>query len=469
MASVLLENSSNSFFKSPQTTHSIADPEENNFAALILKEARTFLYNEDTKRRYRMKSNQFIRKSPLTFARTVSFLMFDSNKSLNTRLNAFFDDGAFDQELCPPTVSALCQARFKVNPFIFQAWNQKLLQFFYTSREHQVPIKRWHGRLLYAIDGTKIRMPDTPSTRRKCQVIQDRFSEAGTVQANFSLLHDVLNKIPIHFMCHGHWSEKEFVLRDHLACCPQDAIVIMDRLYGDYSIVAAFFTAGVDFVIRGKLGVTFLEIMDFLQGSKNEEIVTLRVPPSQKKLIQRQHWPESIRVRLIKVALSNGETEILITSLLDATKYPIEEFKELYFQRWNVETAFGIFKNRLEVERFSGMHEQTIVQDLYAMVFLITLEEFLTLESNNHLATRCREKERKYLYQVKKSAAFSIINKKWVNLFLKLELPAKNVVKGLQHSFIRQTEAVRPGRAYPRKKLTPSQRLNYHLYRKKHV
>ena len=44
-----------------------------------------------------------------------------------------------------------------------------------------------------------------------------------------------------------------------------------------------------------------------------------------------------LKLRLIRIDLPTGETEILITSLIDKELYPYDIFAELYHERWFVE------------------------------------------------------------------------------------------------------------------------------------
>jgi len=60
-----------------------------------------------------------------------------------------------------------------------------------------------------------------------------------------------------------------------------------------------------------------------------------------------------LKLRLIRVE-NNGQVEVLITSLLDMGKYPIEIFRDLYHLRWPVEEDYKTMKCRLELENFSG-------------------------------------------------------------------------------------------------------------------
>ena len=58
--------------------------------------------------------------------------------------------------------------------------------------------------------------------------------------------------------------------------------------------------------------------------------------------------------------LATGELEVLVTTLLDETTYPTQEFKELYHYRWGIETYYGAWKGRnpkSKVRNPKGKHE----------------------------------------------------------------------------------------------------------------
>lgn len=81
----------------------------------------------------------------------------------------------------------------------------------------------------------------------------------------------------------------------------------------------------------------------------------------------------TITCRLVKIVLSNGDKEILCSSLTDTEKYLYEEFDSLYHYRWNEEEADKLLKSRIELENFSGKTAQAVKQDFHAKVFLMTL------------------------------------------------------------------------------------------------
>ena len=74
--------------------------------------------------------------------------------------------------------------------------------------------------------------------------------------------------------------------------------------------------------------------------------------PILKDLEQKRH--RIAKVGLVKVFLDSGETEVLITSLLDQELYPYSIFKYLYHLRWRIEEEYKTIKSVMEVESFTG-------------------------------------------------------------------------------------------------------------------
>ena len=55
------------------------------------------------------------------------------------------------------------------------------------------------------------------------------------------------------------------------------------------------------------------------------------------------------KLRVIKIELSNNITEILVTNIFDQNiRY--DEFKELYFLRWGVESKYKELKSSIQIE-----------------------------------------------------------------------------------------------------------------------
>jgi hypothetical protein len=74
-----------------------------------------------------------------------------------------------------------------------------------------------------------------------------------------------------------------------------------------------------------------------------------------------------ITVRFVRIRLSTGETEVLVTSLLDSDKYTTQMLKELYNLRWGIETIFGVLKERLKIDNFTGKTVTAVKQDFFVI------------------------------------------------------------------------------------------------------
>ena len=72
-----------------------------------------------------------------------------------------------------------------------------------------------------------------------------------------------------------------------------------------------------------------------------------------------------LKLRLIRIELENGETEILITSLVDTDKYTAEIFFDLYHHRWPIEEDYKVMKCRIEIENFTGKSVLSVYQELF--------------------------------------------------------------------------------------------------------
>ena len=86
---------------------------------------------------------------------------------------------------------------------------------------------------------------------------------------------------------------------------------------------------------------------------------------------------DAITIRLVRIDLSENETEVLATSLCDQRKYPYDLIKDLYDKRWGVEEEIKKFMQRLIAEFFSSLKVNGVLQDFYANVFMLNLVSFL--------------------------------------------------------------------------------------------
>ncbi len=200
------------------------------------------------------------------------------------------------------------------------------------------------------------------------------------------------------------------------------------------------------------------EVTDFLASDKKSDVVLFSPGAEAHKQCQRYGLAcEPIALRLIRVSLKGGETEVLATSLLDEEAYPMGWFKRLYHLRWGVEEGYKREKCRIEIENFSGLSAQVVQQDFYAKIFVLNLATILSWVAQA-IAERLY-KARKRAYRVNFANALSKMKDNVIRLFI-FDSPTQ-LLTSIVLAMAAGVEAVRPDRSYPRK-IKPAKLHGFH-------
>lgn len=394
---------------------------------------------------HRNEPTNFTRNSHLSFQNLVLFLLNQVKGSLQQELDTFFQQ-LNDTELPFRVVhkSAFTQARKKLKSTAFIALNRLIIQ----QVEKSNTLKTWKGFRLYAVDGSRIRLPDLPKVIDAFGALGNNNKEHDCPMALASACYDVLNNLMIDARIgHSKGSERSHAIEHlkHVAC---NALMIYDRGYPALWFMQAHIERSIDFCNRCPWNL-YNETRDFYFGDQWEAIVTLTPKgDSRKKCHDNSVSDLPVKVRLVRVDLPNGEKEILITSVLDSKRIVAMDFKGLYHSRWGVEEAFKRLKSRLEVENFSGKSVLAVKQDFYAKMMTYNLEALLARAAEPKVKKETAHC--KHDYAVNHAQALSRLKGTWIKM---IKLPSQ-----LLSSFIAQVveiivlcrESIRPDRNYER-------------------
>lgn len=414
--------------------------------------------------RYRAKACDFTRERKLPFGKVAVLLLQGHKFPMQNTLNQCAK--ALDEVAQVPTASAYCQARRKLKPELFIYLNEVVTTRYTELSREDASLRLWHGRRVLGVDGTYLNLPDTEEMRRQFSVQTNQHEGGARVQALGSVLYDVLNDIGLAAGMERKRNEAEFLFERYLPQTVAGDVVVMDRGYAQYLVMAFWLKNGRDFVIRFPRG-GFQQVVKFWDSAAAEQVVELRVPRRQRPRARQLGVVETVRVRLVKVELDNGEVEVLGTSLLDAAQYPRAELKQVYGWRWGVETYFDRIKNIFEVERFSGRSVQSIEQDFYGVIFLATLETVLSAEAEAELAQTSAARECQYPPQVNHSVSYAALVDYLIDLLMNQAKSVEETLTELHHLFQTNPTRRREGRQYPRKKQSDSRTAWNQRYEKR--
>ena len=399
---------------------------------------------------HRKSEKDFTRNRKLTFPRLLCFMLNMVNGSLQSELNRFFqvvnDCPVAAQSV---TAAALCKARKKFSHTAFKSLNQTLVETFYRSEK----IKRWKGFRLLAVDGSIVQLPEKTE-------LFERFGQAGSVSYNpsvrFSQLFDVKNNITVDVQIEPYRSSERDLAVEHLEYANSDDLVLYDRGYPATWLFNLHKQKQVNFCVRTVVDASNL-LKDFYYSDRVDDVVNSPCAEKSLRRCRKDGLPtDAIDVRLVKVKLPSGITEILMTSLLDQETYPLEIFKDLYHQRWAVEEDYKLLKSRLDLENYSSYSEGGVLQDLHAKVLTKIITAVAIFEAEEIKEEKC--KHRKSHYRINATHALSQMKDNIVRLLLNCY--PNDISEQLIHNIAAVTDAYRPERSYKRE----SKRKNWKKY-----
>jgi Transposase DDE domain len=242
--------------------------------------------------------------------------------------------------------------------------------------------KRWRGHRMIGIDGTCVSMSDEVELvkhfgRWNSKHGEGRFPNARMVVAfNLQTLINISHKAG---SCQK--SEKELCVEVMKGLGAGD-VVVFDRYYAGANLYAQYKRAGVDFIGRAHtaLAVEHLKIVEDLGAG--DLIVEMQIDSRYRR--QDASLPESIQVRIIQTsARIEGKRENfwIVTSLLDAVKYPKQEIQGWQKKRWRVETLIEEMKIWLGVDVLRSKSVEGIYKELYARIIGLNLIHWLILKA----------------------------------------------------------------------------------------
>lgn len=415
----------------------------------ILSDLRYFLNEAVADKRIRdlvsTKEGDFTRNRKLPFKNLVGILINQLKRSLSVELRDFFSSLELPAQSC--TKSAFCLQRQKLSPLFFELWNKWLVTRFY--HHYGKSVKRWRSFLIQAVDGSTAYLVNKPGTIRYFGTQRNQYRDVAMVR--IIQVQDVLNDLTLWGDLYSINDAEPSVIARRLDELAVDSITLFDRGFPGYGLMYLLLNQERPrhFVMRCQSNFN-TEVKEFLAGSMNSKISYL-TPGKEAIAMLRRHGyvitaTTPLKIRMVKIILPSGETEVLLTSLYDENLYTIKDLRYLYNLRWKIETTFSKQKNQQQLEQFSGHLPICILQDYAASLLIANLQSLVEKQCQPFL--KQIEIKRKYPYRINRNVSWAALKNNIVKLFLQNNPVA--ILLHLQNLFQQNIEPVRPGRSYPR-------------------
>jgi hypothetical protein len=332
----------------------------------------------------------------MPFKKLIYFLLSMIKESSQNALERYFGKTG---DIVHMSQQAFSEARQKIK------W--EALREMFEATVHALygeGVKRWRGFRVLAIDGSKINLPADP-------VLRGYFGGIGVGNtspcAQGSMLYDIENDLIVDARIEPLAVDERSLAKEHIKKLGEMGdsgknLIIFDRGYPSIELIELLMEEKIAFLMRVRekfdLGIDVLE-----RGEHRVELEKGGRGP--------------VEVRVIKFRLPGGETETLISSLMDSG-YGVKEFKALYFKRWPIETKYDRVKKKMEVENFSGITVDNIRQDFYAAMTLANIAGEFYEEAQKGVEEEQRGKGNKWKYQVNVNHEIGVLKDRLVLLLL---------------------------------------------------
>jgi hypothetical protein len=397
----------------------------------------------------------------LSFKTMAVLMLRKGGKSLQLSMNSLLPKLGRTQMTVDKSAYSKARRKFKHTAFI-ELNERAVVDVMYGDGDYGT----WKGHRILAVDGSKVMLSTNDETVEEFGTLpyHTPYGVGEHCYAVASVLYDVLNRVAVHSLLEPAHSYEVDLAVKHLKHTQDKDLVIYDRGYCSYLMMAQTISSGSDFLIRCP-GGRFRVAAGMLSGNGPDDVITtLAAPPKFLANPEYKDLPTTLTVRFVRVTLDTGEYEVLVTSLTDQERYVTADFKELYWLRWGIETFYGILKTRLGLENFSGYSPGAIRQDFFATIFLTGLETLMTMDVEASLVKQRGGHSKK----VNKAVSFSTIKEHAFELFYSKD-PQEKVLKELTALFSSSPTLIRKDRVVTRKNTTSQQVLGFWKRKRKTV
>jgi len=249
---------------------------------------------------------------------------------------------------------AYCKARGRLDVKDVDAVKAAVLERLLSRvREDQ----RWLGHDVKVVDGTGIKLADTPGN-------QAEWPQPGEQREGCGF--PVMQVVACFCLASGaviDWVETALkrhecrVFREMLHMFNKGDVVLGDRGFCSFANLSMLAGKGVDAVMRAHQ----MRKLDYREGEalgEYDRLVTWVRPTAPGAGWTREQWnalPKQLTLRIVRIKVEIKGFRVhqydLVTSLTDAAIYTKDDLAELYFRRWAVELYFRQIKTTMGMEK----------------------------------------------------------------------------------------------------------------------
>jgi len=245
-----------------------------------------------------------------------------------------------------------------------------------------MPYASDNGFRVVTIDGTCISMEDTPLMRAHFGVVNTKHGKSKYPEARLVVASLAATGAIISHRLSPYKTSEQALAPEILGSLRRGDLLVADSHFAGSNFYHAYMQNGLHFITPAH------------QRLKIERLRCIRKYPDGSFVAEVSIWkshrrkypqlPEKMTLRFVPVKLRSMRKRPithLVTSLLDAEKYPAEMIRQFYRKRWPVETVIGELKHPLSADVLRSKSVEGIYKEVAAKVAALNLVRCLMLQA----------------------------------------------------------------------------------------
>lgn len=294
-----------------------------------------------------------------------------------------------DQGLPPvsPETTSYCAARLRLPEGVFWDLVRRTGRAIHDQAD---PSWLFHGRPVKILDGSTVTMPDTPRNQRAYPQQRGQAPGLGFPIARilvvFSLAVGTVLEAAIG-PYQGKQTSELALLRTIIDEFRPGDIVLADRFFCSYWVIAALQGRGVDVVVR----LHQRRRADFRCGDRlgrDDHAVLWRKPEDVPDWMSRADYeamPERLAIREVRVRVADKTKRVrrlvIATTLREAATYPARELGTLYRRRWHAELDLRSLKSDMHMDMLRTRSPEMVRKEVAAHLLAYNLIRGIVAEA----------------------------------------------------------------------------------------
>lgn len=345
------------------------------------------------------------------------------------------------------TASAVSQARQRLGAapmrWLFEASAK-------AWSAHDAAHEQFHDFTLLAMDGTTLRLADSPANREHFGSGSFANNSIGSYPQTRGVTLCMLATQLVLGAQFSPFSTSEMAMaKDLLPQVPNHSLTVLDRGFWSGELLHQLVEGGEQrhFLIPAKANTKW----KLIEGTATDGIVEMVMSPLLRK--RNPELPPHWRARACQVIGPTGKTAYLVTSLIDRTKYSRKQLSDCYSRRWQIETSYRELKHTM-LGMALTMRSQSVAgveQEIYGALIAYNLVRVEMAKAAQ--VVKCEPTEVSFVLALH-AIQFEMMSA--TAAMAPGNLPS--LLKRMRERLVLELNVVRPGRKYDRVVKTRAQR-----------